>query len=172
MSKTHIEITPSEITDKIVQENTRLTERANDLERIMNLIKEENVVLKKELVRVELLRADLVKETDVVEVVYDADLPVGVKKVVKKRAPKKKVVKEMVLLDSVDAVPPVVVKDECVCVATDVSKYKTMKKPELIDLATSLNIKGIKKSTRTVIIESIVKAQNGGVQPIMDMITV
>ena len=112
MSKTPIEITPTEITDKVLQENTRLTERANDLERIMNLVKDENVALKKELVRIELLRAELVKETDTIEVVYDADLPVDVKKVVKKRAPKKKVVKEMVLVDSVDVVPPVVVKDE------------------------------------------------------------
>ena len=172
MSKTLIEITPTEITDKIVQENTRLTERANDLERIMNLIKEENVVLKKELVRVELLRADLKKETDAVEVVYDADLPVDVKKKVVKRAPKKKIVKEMKLVDSVDAVPPVVVKDECLCVATDVSKYAHMKKPELVDHAVSLGIKGIKKSTRAVIIEAIAKHENGGVQPIMDMITV
>ena len=164
-------ITPTEITDKILQENTRLAERANDLERIMNMIKEENQVLKSELVRIELLRADLVKESDVVEVVYDADLPVDVKKVVKKRAPKKKVVKEMVLVDSVDgAVPPVVVKDVCPCVATDVSKYAHMKKPELVDHAVSLGIKGIKKATRTVIIEAIAKHENGGVKPIMDLI--
>ena len=129
MSKTPIEITPTEITDKVLQENTRLTERANDLERIMNLVKDENVALKKELVRIELLRAELVKETDTIEVVYDADLPVDVKKVVKKRAPKKKVVKEMVLVDSVDVVP-VIVNDECVCVATDESKYAHMKKHE------------------------------------------
>tara|TARA_R110000772_G_scaffold10455_1_gene33303 strand:+ start:265 stop:777 length:513 start_codon:yes stop_codon:yes gene_type:complete len=169
MSKTPIEITPTEITDKIVQENTRLTERANDLERIMNMVKEENVVLKKELIRIELLRAELVKETDTIELVYDADLPVDVKKVVKKRAPKK--VKEMVLVDSVDGVvPPVVVKDECVCVATDVSKWAHMKKPELVDHAVNLGIKGIKKSTRTVIIEAIAKHENGGVKPIMDLI--
>jgi len=175
MSKTPIEITPTEITDKILQENTRLTERANDLERIMNMVKEENVVLKNELVRVELLRADLEKETDVVEVVYDADLPVNIiKKVVKKRAPKKKVVKEMKLVDSVDAVPPVVVKDECPCpcLATDESKYAAMKKPELIDHAMSLGLKGIKKLTRSGIIEAIAKHENGGVQPIMDMISV
>ena len=170
MSKTPIEITPTEITDKIVQENTRLTERANDLERIMNLVKDENVALKKELVRIELLRAELVKETDTIEVVYDADLPVDVKKVVKKRAPKKKVVKEMVLVDSVDVVPPVVVNDECVCVATDESKYAHMKKPELVDHAVSLGIKGIKKATRTVIIEAIAKHENDGVKPIMDHI--
>ena len=171
MSKTPIEITPTEITDKIVQENTRLTERANDLERIMNLVKAENIALKKEVVRIELLRADLVKETDAIELVYDADLPVDVKKVVKKRAPKKKVVKEMVLVDSVDGVvPPVVVKEECVCVATDESKYAHMKKPELVDFAVSLGIKGIKKSTRTVIIEAIAKHENGGVKPIMDLI--
>ena len=169
MSKTPIEITPTEITDKIVQENGRLTERANDLERIMNLVKDENVALKKELVRIELLRAELVKETDTIEVVYDADLPVDVKKVVKKRAPKKKVVKEMVLVDSVDVVP-VIVNDECVCVATDESKYAHMKKPELVDFAVSLGIKGIKKSTRTVIIEAIAKHENGGVKPIMDHI--
>tara|TARA_R110000744_G_C18985850_1_gene519919 strand:- start:55 stop:567 length:513 start_codon:yes stop_codon:yes gene_type:complete len=169
MSKTPIEITPTEITDKIVQENGRLTERANDLERIMNLVKDENVALKKELVRIELLRAELVKETDTIEVVYDADLPVDVKKVVKKRAPKKKVVKEMVLVDSVDVVP-VIVNDECVCVATDESKYAHMKKPELVDFAVSLGIKGIKKSTRTVIIEAIAKHENGGVKPIMDLI--
>lgn len=169
MSKTPIEITPTEITDKILQENTRLTERANDLERIMNMVKEENVVLKKELIRIELMRAELEKETDAIEVVYDADLPVDVKKVVKKRAPKKKVVKEMVLVDSVDAVPPVV-KDECPCVATDVNKYAHMKKPELIDFATSLGLKGIKKLTRSGIIEAIAKAQNGGVKPIMDMV--
>ena len=169
MSKTPIEITPTEITDKIVQENGRLTERANDLERIMNLVKDENVALKKELVRIELLRAELVKETDTIEVVYDADLPVDVKKVVKKRAPKKKVVKEMVLVDSVDVVP-VIVKDECVCVATDENKYAHMKKPELVDFAVSLGIKGIKKSTRTVIIEAIAKSQNDGVKPIMDHI--
>ena len=169
MSKTPIEITPTEITDKILQENTRLTERANDLERIMNMVKEENVVLKKELIRIELMRADLMKETDAVEVVYDADLPVDVKKVVKKRAPKKKVVKEVVLVDSVDAVPPVV-KDECPCpcLATDESKYAHMKKPELIDHAMSLGLKGIKKLTRSGIIEAIAKAQNGGVKPIMD----
>ena len=166
MSKTPIEITPTEITDKILQENTRLTERANDLERIMNMVKEENVVLKKELIRIELK-----KETDAVEVVYDADLPVDVKKVVKKRAPKKKVVKEMVLVDSVDAVPPVV-KDECPCVATDMSKYSHMKKPELIALAVSLGLKGVKKLTRSGIIEAIAKHENGGVQPIMDMISV
>ena len=169
MSKTPIEITPTEITDKIVQENGRLTERANDLERIMNIVKDENVALKKELVRIELLRAELVKETDTIEVVYDADLPVDVKKVVKKRAPKKKVVKEMVLVDSVDVVP-VIVNDECVCVATDESKYAHMKKPELVDFAVSLGIKGIKKSTRTVIIEAIAKSQNDGVKPIMDHI--
>ena len=167
MSKTPIEITPTEITDKIVQENTRLTERANDLERIMNMVKEENVVLKKELIRIELLRAELVKETDTIELVYDADLPVDVKKVVKKRAPKK--VKEMVLVDSVDGVvPPVVVK--CPCVATDESKYAHMKKPELVDFAVSLGIKGIKKATRTVIIEAIAKHENNGVKPIMDLI--
>ena len=170
MSKTPIEITPTEITDKIVQENTRLTERANDLERIMNLVKDENVALKKELIRIELLRAELVKETDTIEVVYDADLPVDVKKVVKKRAPKKKVVKEMVLVDSVDVVPPVVVNDECPCVATDESKYAHMKKPELVDHAVSLGIKGIKKATRTVIIEAIAKHENNGIKPIMDMI--
>lgn len=169
MSKTPIEITPTEITDKILQENTRLTERANDLERIMNMVKEENVVLKKELIRIELMRADLMKETDAVEVVYDADLPVDVKKVVKKRAPKKKVVKEMKLVDSVDdGVVPPVVKDECPCLATDESKYAHMKKPELIDHAMSLGLKGIKKLTRSGIIEAIAKHENGGVKPIMD----
>ena len=170
MSKTPIEITPTEVTDKILQENTRLTERANDLERIMNLVKAENVALKKELVRIELLRAELVKETDAIELVYDADMPVDVKKVVKKRAPKKKVVKEMVLVDSVDGAVPPVVKDEGVCVATDESKYAHMKKPELVDYAVSLGIKGIKKSTRTVIIEAIAKHENNGIKPIMDMI--
>ena len=169
MSKTPIEITPTEITDKILQENTRLTERANDLERIMNMVKEENVVLKKELIRIELMRADLMKETDAVEVVYDADLPVDVKKVVKKRAPKKKVVKEMKLVDSVDdGVVPPVVKDKCPCLATDESKYAHMKKPELIDHAMSLGLKGIKKLTRSGIIEAIAKHENGGVKPIMD----
>jgi hypothetical protein len=170
MSKTPIEITPTEITDKILQENTRLTERANDLERIMNMVKEENVVLKKELIRIELMRADLMKETDAVEVVYDADLPVDViKKKVVKRAPKKKVVKEMKLVDSVDdGVVPPVVKDECPCLATDESKYAHMKKPELIDHAMSLGLKGIKKLTRSGIIEAIAKHENGGVKPIMD----
>jgi len=170
MSKTPIEITPTEVTDKILQENMRLSERANDLERIMNMVKEENVALKKELVRIELMRASLVTPPDTVEIVYDADLPVDIKKVVKKRAPKKKVVKEMVLVDSVDVVPPVVVKDQCPCVATDVSKWAHMKKPELVDHAVSLGIKGIKKSTRTVIIEAIAKSQNDGVKPIMDHI--
>ena len=170
MSKTPIEITPTEVTDKILQENMRLSERANDLERIMNMVKEENVALKKELVRIELMRASLVTPPDTVEIVYDADLPVDIKKIVKKRAPKKKIVKDIVLVDSVDAVPPVVVKDECPCVATDESKYAHMKKPELVDYAVSLGIKGIKKATRTVIIEAIAKSQNGGVKPIMDHI--
>ena len=170
MSKTPIEITPTEVTDKILQENMRLSERANDLERIMNMVKEENVALKKELVRIELMRASLVTPPDTVEIVYDADLPVDIKKIVKKRAPKKKIVKEMVLVDSVDVVPPVVVKDQCPCVATDVSKWAHMKKPELVDHAVSLGIKGIKKSTRTVIIEAIAKSQNDGVKPIMDHI--
>ena len=168
MSKTPIEITPTEVTDKILQENMRLSERANDLERIMNMVKEENVALKKELVRIELMRASLVTPPDTVEIVYDA--LVDVKKVAKKRAPKKKVVKEMVLVDSVDVVPPVVVKDECPCVATDESKYAHMKKPQLVDHAVSLGIKGIKKATRTVIIEAIAKHENGGVKPIMDHI--
>ena len=191
MSKTPIEITPTEITDKILQENTRLAERAHDVERISAVVKAENVIvktenttfksenatlkkqicdLKKELIRIELLGADLVKETDMIEIVYDADLPKDVKKVVKKRAPKKPVVKEMTLVNSVD-VPPVV-KEECPCpcLATDESKYAAMKKPELVEHATSLGIKGIKKLTRSGIIEAIAKHENGGVQPVMDLI--
>jgi len=184
MSKAPIDVIATEITDKIVQENTRLTERAHDVERISAVVNADNVSLKaenvtlkkqicdlkKELIRVELVKNDLATETDMIEIVYDADVPavpVDVKKVVK-RAPKKKPVKEMKLVDSVDGVPPVV-KEKCPCLATDESKYAHMKKPELIDHATSLGLKGVKKLTRSGIIEAIVKAQNGGVQPIMDM---
>ena len=175
-----VDIIANEITDKIVQENTRLTERAHDVERISADLKSENVTLKqqicdlkKELIRKELVNADLAKETDMIEIVYDADLPADVKKIVKKRAPKKPVVKEMKLVDSVD-VPAPVVKEECPCpcVATDESKYAAMKKPELVEYATGLGLKGIKKLTRSGIIEAIAKHENGGVQPIMDMITV
>ena len=187
MSKTPIvpvELIATEITDKIVQENTRLTELAHDVQRISAVVKADNVSLKaenttfkkqisdlkKELIRKELVNADLAKETDMIEIVYDADLPKDVKKVVKKRAPKKPVVKEMTLVNSVD-VPPVV-KEECPCpcLATDESKYAAMKKPELVEHATSLGIKGIKKLTRSGIIEAIAKHQNGGVQPVMDLI--
>ena len=182
-----VDLIATEITDKIVQENTRLTERAHDVERISAVVNTENVTLKaendvlkkqicdlkKELIRVELVKADLAKESDMIEIVYDADLPKDVKKVVKKRAPKKKVVKEMKLVDSVDGVPPVVKeKCPCPCLATDESKYAAMKKPELIDHAMSLGLKGIKKLTRSGIIEAIAKHENGGVQPIMDMVSV
>jgi hypothetical protein len=193
MSKTPIEITPTEITDKILQENTRLAERAHDVERISAVVKAENVIvktenttfksenatlkkqicdLKKELIRIELLGADLVKETDMIEIVYDADLPKDVKKVVKKRAPKKPVVKEMTLVNSVD-VPPVV-KEECPCpcLATDESAYNKFKKPELIEYATGIGLRGIKKLTRSGIIEAIAKHENDGVKPIMDMVSV
>ena len=187
-----VDLIATEITDKIVQENTRLTQHAHDVERISAVVKADNVSikaenvsikaendvlkkqicdLKKELIRVELVKADLAKESDMIEIVYDADLPKDIKKVVKKRAPKKPVVKEMTLVDSVDAVPPVV-KEKCPCVATDESKYAAMKKPELIDHATSLGLKGVKKLTRSGIIEAIAKAQNGGVKPIMDMVSV
>ena len=187
MSKTPIvpvDLIATEITDKIVQENTRLTELTHDVQRISAIVKADNVSLKaenatfkkqicdlkKELIRVELVKADLAKENDMIQIVYDADVPdvpADVKPVVK-RAPKKKPVKEMKLVDSVDGVPPVV-KEKCPCLATDESKYAHMKKPELIDHATSLGLKGVKKLTRSGIIEAIVKAQNGGVQPIMDM---
>ena len=180
-----VDIIATEITDKIVQENTRLTERAHDVERISAVVNADNVSLKaendvlkkqicdlkKELIRVELVKADLAKESDMIEIVYDADVPKDVKKVVQKRAPKKPVVKEMKLVDSVDGVPPVV-KEKCPCVATDESKYAAMKKPELIDHATSLGLKGVKKLTRSGIIEAIAKHENGGVQPIMDMVSV
>ena len=187
MSKTPIvpvELIATEITDKIVQENTRLTELTHDVQRISAIVKADNVSLKaenatfkkqicdlkKELIRVELVKADLAKETDMIQIVYDADVPAvpaDVKPVVK-RAPKKKpVVKEMTLVNSVD-VPPVV-KEKCPCVATDEGDYIKMKKPELIDHATSLGLKGIKKLTRSGIIEAIAKHQNGGVQPIMDL---
>ena len=194
MSKAPIDVIATEITDKIVQENTRLTQHAHDVERISAVVKADNVSikaenvsikaendvlkkqicdLKKELIRVELVKADLAKESDMIEIVYDADLPKDVKKVVKKRAPKKKVVKEMKLVDSVDGVPPVVKeKCPCPCLATDESKYAAMKKPELIDHAMSLGLKGIKKLTRSGIIEAIAKHENGGVQPIMDMVSV
>ena len=174
-----VDIIANEITDKIVQENTRLTELAHDVQRISADLKSENVTLKqqicdlkKELIRKELVNADLAKETDMIEIVYDADLPKDVKKIVKKRAPKKPVVKEMKLVNSVD-VPPVV-KEECPCpcVATDESKYAAMKKPELVEYATGLGLKGIKKLTRSGIIEAIAKHENGGVPPIMDMISV
>ena len=191
MSKAPIDVIATEITDKIVQENTRLTQHAHDVERISAVVKADNVSikaenvsikaendvlkkqicdLKKELIRVELVKADLAKESDMIEIVYDADLPKDIKKIVK-RAPKKKPVKEMKLVDSVDAVPPVV-KEKCPCVATDESKYAAMKKPELIDHATSLGLKGVKKLTRSGIIEAIAKHENGGVQPIMDMVSV
>ena len=185
MSKTPIDVIATEITDKIVQENTRLTERAHDVERISAVVNADNVSLKaenvtlkkqicdlkKELIRVELVKNDLATETDMIEIVYDADVPKDVKKVVKKRAPKKPVVKEMTLVDSVDGVPPVVKETcPCPCLATDESKYAHMKKPELIDHATSLGLKGIKKLTRSGIIEAIAKHENGGVQPVMDLI--
>ena len=186
-----VDLIATEITDKIVQENTRLTQHAHDVERISAVVKADNVSikaenvsikaendvlkkqicdLKKELIRVELVKNDLAKESDMIEIVYDADLPKDIKKIVK-RAPKKKPVKEMTLVDSVDGVPPVV-KENCPCVATDESKYAAMKKPELIDHATSLGLKGVKKLTRSGIIEAIAKAQNGGVKPIMDMVSV
>ena len=185
MSKAPIDVIATEITDKIVQENTRLTERAHDVERISAVVNADNVSLKaenvtlkkqicdlkKELIRVELVKNDLATETDMIEIVYDADLPQDVKKIVKKPPKKKKVVKDVVLVDSVDAVPPVVKeKCPCPCVATDESAYSKMKKPELIEHATSLGLKGIKKLTRSGIIEAIAKHENGGVQPIMDMV--
>ena len=49
MSKTPIvpvDIIATEITDKIVQENTRLTERAHDVERISAVVNADNVSLK------------------------------------------------------------------------------------------------------------------------------
>ena len=193
MSKTPIvpvELIATEITDKIVQENTRLTELAHDVQRISAVVKADNVSLKaenatfkkqicdlkKELIRVELVKADLAKETDMIQIVYDADVPAvpaDVKPVVK-RAPKKKPVKEMTLVDSVDGVPAPVVKEECPCpcVATDESAYIKFKKPELIEYATGIGLKGIKKLTRSGIIEAIAKHENGGVQPIMDMVSV
>ena len=184
-----IDLIATEITDKIVQENTRLTELTHDVQRISAVVKADNVSLKaenatfkkqicdlkKELIRVELVKADLAKETDMIQIVYDADVPAvpaDVKPVVK-RAPKKKpVVKEMTLVNSVD-VPPVV-KEECPCpcVATDESAYIKFKKPELIEYATGIGLKGIKKLTRSGIIEAIAKHENGGVQPIMDMVSV
>ena len=187
MSKAPIDVIATEITDKIVQENTRLTERAHDVERISAVVNADNVSLKaenvtlkkqicdlkKELIRKELVNADLAKETDMIEIVYDADLPEDVKKIVKKRAPKKKpVVKEMTLVNSVDV--PAVVKEECPCpcLATDESKYAAMKKPDLVAYATGIGLKGVKKLTRSGIIEAIAKHQNGGVQPIMDMVSV
>lgn len=183
MSKTPpVDIIATEITDKIVQENTRLTERAHDVERISAVVNADNVSLKaenvtlkkqicdlkKELIRIELLGADLVKKTDMIEIVYDADLPQDVKKVVKKPPKKKPVVKEMTLVDSVDV--PAVVKEECPCpcVATDEGAYSKMKKTQLVEHATSLGLRGIKKLTRSGIIEAIAKHDNGGVKPIMD----
>ena len=178
MSKAPIDVIANEITDKIVQENTRLTELVHDVQRISADVKSENVslkaenaVLKKELIRIELLHHDLAKETDMIEITYDADLPKDVKKVVK-RAPKKKVVKDLVLVDSVDVPAPVKEKCPCPCVATDEGDYSKFKKPELIEHATSLGLKGVKKLTRSGIIEAIAKHQNGGLQPIMDMVTV
>ena len=179
MSKAPIDVIANEITDKIVQENTRLTELVHDVQRISADVKSENVslkaenaVLKKELIRIELLHHDLVKKTDKIEIIYDADLPKDVIKKVVKRAPKKKpIVKDLVLVDSVD-VPAPLVKDKCPCVATDESDYSKFKKPELIEHATSLGLKGVKKLTRSGIIEAIAKHQNGGLQPIMDMVTV
>ena len=171
MSKTPIvpvELIATEITDKIVQENTRLTELAHDVQRISAVVKADNVIVKAENTTFKSENATLKKQIS--EIVYDADLPKDVKKVVKKRAPKKPVVKEMTLVNSVD-VPPVV-KEECPCpcLATDESKYAAMKKPELVEHATSLGIKGIKKLTRSGIIEAIAKHENGGVQPVMDLI--
>ena len=188
MSKTPIvpvELIATEITDKIVQENTRLTELTHDVQRISAVVKADNVSLKaenatfkkqicdlkKELIRVELVKADLAKETDMIQIVYDADVPavpVDVKKVVK-RAPKKPVVKEMKLVDSVDVPPFVKEECPCPCLATDESAYIKFKKPELIEYATGIGLKGIKKLTRSGIIEAIAKHQNGGVQPIMDL---
>ena len=179
MSKAPIDVIANEITDKIVQENTRLTELAHDVQRISAEVKAENVslkvenaVLKKELIRIELLHHDLVKKTDKIEIIYDADLPKDVKKVVKRAPKKKSIVKDLVLVDSVDVPAPVKEKCPCPCVATDEGDYSKFKKPELIEHATSLGLKGVKKLTRSGIIEAIAKHQNGGLQPIMDMVTV
>ena len=89
----HPTLTPTEITNTIVQDNIRLAEHATDLEKIMSILKDENLMLKEEIVKFREQRNELVKQTDTIEVVYDADLPLDVKKIVKKRVPKKKVVK-------------------------------------------------------------------------------
>ena len=165
----HPTLTPTEITNTIVQDNIRLAEHATDLEKIMSILKDENLMLKEEIVKFREQRDELVKQTDTIEVVYDADLPLDVKKIVKKRVPKKKVVKpDPVLVDSLDV--------SCVCVAppeclpTDTSIYDGMKKPELIEFATGLGLKGIKKLSRANIVAAVVKHNNGGVVPIMDMV--
>jgi len=160
----HPILTPTEITNTIVQDNVRLAEHATDLEKIMSILKDENDMLKQELLRFR-------KQTEI-EVVYDADLPKDVKKIVKKRIPKKKVVKpDPVLVDSLDAVPVVDVSCVCVppeCLPTDTTTYEAMKKPQLIEYALSLELKGVKKLSRANIIDAIVKSKNGGVKPIMD----
>jgi len=163
----HPTITPTEITNTIVQDNVRLAEHATDLEKIMSILNSENDMLKQELLRF--------REQTEIEVVYDADLPKDVKKIVKKRIPKKKVIKsDPVLVNSLDDVPPVVdVSCVCVppeCMPTDTTMYEEMKKPQLIEYALSLELKGVKKLSRANIIDAIVKAKNGGVKPIMDMI--
>ena len=160
----HPILTPTEITNTIVQDNVRLAEHACDLEKIMDILKSDNDMLKQELLRF--------REQADIEVVYDADLPKDVKKIVKKRIPKKKVIKsDPVLVDSLDAVPVVDVSCVCVppeCMPTDTTMYEEMKKPQLIEYALSLELKGVKKLSRANIIDAIVKAKNGGVKPIMD----
>ena len=154
----HPTICPTEIKNTIVQDNVRLAEHASDLEKIMSILTAENDTLKQELIRI--------REQADIEVVYD------VKKPVKKRVPKKKVIKpDPVLVDSLDAVPVVDVSCVCVppeCMPTDTTTYEAMKKPELIQYALSLELKGVKKLSRANIIDAIVKAKNGGVKPIMD----
>jgi len=155
----HPTICPTEIKNTIVQDNVRLAEHASDLEKIMNILTAENDTLKQELIRI--------REQADIEVVYD------VKKPVKKRVPKKKVIKpDPVLVDSLDAVPVVDVSCVCVvpaeCLPTDTTIYDAMKKPALIELATGLGLKGVKKISRANIIAAIVKAKNGGVKPILD----
>ena len=154
----HPTICPTEIKNTIVQDNVRLAEHASDLEKIMSILTAENDTLKQELIRI--------REQADIEVVYD------VKKPVKKRVPKKKVIKpDPVLVDSLDAVPVVDVSCVCVppeCMPTDTTMYEEMKKPQLIEYALSLELKGVKKLSRANIIDAIVKSKNGGVKPIMD----
>ena len=158
----------------IIHDNIALVEHGNELEQIINILKEEKEVLKAELAKFRKERDELVKNTDTIEVVYDASASAEVKKVVKKRSPpKKKIVKpEPVLVNSLDDVPVVDVSCVCVpveCMPTDTSIYDGMKKIELIEFATGLGLKGIKKLSRANIVAAVVKHNNGGVVPIMDM---